>query len=261
MESGKVCGVALKNEGDGGERIDADIVVSNADSTFTYRYLIDPGVRKKYTDKRIDAMKYSMSLFVAYFGTRVTYPDLAHHMILLGPRYRGLLDDIFHRKTLSDDFSLYLHAPTRTDPGTAPEGCESFYVLSPVPHLASGTDWSREEEAYREKVYRYLEEVCLPGLSENMITSLSITPEHFKTELNSIHGSAFSVEPVLTQSAYFRPHNKSEDVEGLYFVGAGTHPGAGMPGVLSTAKVVDRLIADQGVRGNPLDPIAGSHAR
>ncbi|MEZ4536506.1 MAG: phytoene desaturase [Cyanobacteriota/Melainabacteria group bacterium] len=262
VERGKVCGVNLKSGGEGGvEKLDADIVVSNADSTFTYRYLLDPSVRRKYTDKKIDSMKYSMSLFVAYFGTKVTYPDLAHHMILLGPRYRGLLDDIFDRKTLADDFSLYLHAPTRTDPGTAPDGCESFYVLSPVPHLASGIDWHREEEVYREKVYRYLEEVCLPGLSENMITSLTITPEHFKSELNSIHGSAFSVEPVLTQSAYFRPHNKSEDVEGLYFVGAGTHPGAGMPGVLSTAKVVDRLISDQGVAGNPLDPIAGSHAR
>lgn len=257
VEKGVVSGVALKNS----ERMDANIVVSNADSAYTYRHMIAPEVRKKYTDKKLDRMKYSMSLFVAYFGTAKTYPDLAHHMILLGPRYKGLLHDIFNRKVLADDFSLYLHAPSRTDASMAPEGCESFYVLSPVPHLGSGVDWSTMEAEYRERVFKYLESTCLPGLEESLLTTRIINPEHFKSELNSIHGAAFSVEPVLTQSAYFRPHNKSEDVEGLYFVGAGTHPGAGMPGVLSTAKVVDRLISDRGVSGNPRDPIAGTHAR
>ena len=256
VEKGAVRGVKIA----GGDTISCDIVVSNADSTFTYKYLLDPKVRKKYTDKRIDSMKYSMSLFVAYFGTNVTYPDMAHHTILLGPRYKGLLDDIFNKKKLADDFSLYLHAPSRTDPTMAPKGSETFYVLAPVPHLKPGVDWSKIEDEFRDKVYNYLEETCLPGLNENMVTSRVITPEHFRDELNSIHGAAFSVEPILRQSAYFRPHNKSEDVKGLYFAGAGTHPGAGMPGVLCTAKVVDRLISDDGVKGNPLDPIAGTYA-
>lgn len=257
VDNGAVSGVRLEN----GEVYEADIVVSNADSTYTYRYMLDPSVRKKYTNKKIESMKFSMSLFVAFFGTNKKYPDLEHHSILLGPRYKGLLDDIFNRKKLTDDFSLYLHAPSRTDPKMAPEGSEAFYVLAPVPHLQSKDDWQSIENEYRDKVYDYLESVCLPGLKESMVTSRIITPEHFKSELNSIHGCAFSVEPILTQSAYFRPHNKSEDVKGLYFVGAGTHPGAGMPGVLCTAKVVDRLISDEGVRGNPLDPIAGTHAK
>lgn len=257
VEKRKVAGVQLSS----GEFLDAEIVVSNADSTFTYRHLLDPGVRRKYTDAKIDSMKYSMSLFVAYFGTKKTYPNLSHHSILLGPRYKGLLNDIFNKKTLADDFSLYLHAPTRTDPSMAPPGGECFYVLAPVPHLQSGTNWDELENPYCEKIFDYLEETCIPDLRSNLVSTKIITPNHFKSQLNSIHGAAFSVEPILRQSAYFRPHNKSEDVEGLYFAGAGTHPGAGMPGVLCTAKVVDRLISDQGVPGNPLDPIAGSHAR
>ena len=257
VENGSVSGVSLVN----GEFIKTDIVVSNADSAYTYRYLLDPAVRRKYTDNRIDSMKFSMSLFVAYFGTGKTYPNLSHHTILLGPRYKGLLDDIFNRKTLAQDFSLYLHAPTRTDPGIAPPGCESFYVLAPVPHLQSGTNWKEMEKEYGEKIFDYLEKTSIPELRNNLLTVRTITPEHFKSTLNSIHGAAFSVEPILQQSAYFRPHNKSEDVEGLFFAGAGTHPGAGMPGVLCTAKVVDRLIPDDGVRGNPLDPVAGTHAR
>lgn len=256
VDNGRVSGVKLSDS----DFYGADIVVSNADSTFTYKYLLDPGVRKKYTNKKVDSMKYSMSLFVAYFGTNRKYPDLKHHSILLGPRYKGLLNDIFNRKELADDFSLYLHAPSRTDPNMAPPGGEAFYVLSPVPHLESGDDWKSLENTYRDRIYDYLEKTCLPDLKSSMVTSRIITPEHFKNELNSIHGCAFSVEPILSQSAYFRPHNKSEDVEGLYFVGAGTHPGAGMPGVLCTAKVVDRLISDDGVKGNPLDPIAGTHA-
>jgi phytoene desaturase len=256
VDGGRARGVRLA----GGRVIDADLVVSNSDVAFTYKRLLPPAVRRKWTDRRLDQMRYSMGLVVAYFGTRRTYPELAHHTILLGPRYRELLDDIFERKVLASDFSLYLHAPTRTDPSLAPPGCEAFYVLAPVPHLGSGTDWDREIDGYRDRLYAFLEEAMLPELRTSLVTSRTITPNTFRDELNSIHGAAFSIQPLLTQSAYFRPHNRSEDVRGLYFVGAGTHPGAGMPGVLSSAKVVDRLIADVEGTGNPRDPIAGTHA-
>jgi phytoene desaturase len=235
-------------------------VVANGDAPQVYRQLLPASVRRKNSDARIDKLRYSMSLVVAYFGTRRTYPELAHHTILLGPRYRELLDDIFDKKVLAPDFSLYLHAPTRTDPTLAPPGHENFYVLSPVPHLLSGTDWDKEGPAYRDRLFAYLEKTCIPDLSRELVTSRVITPQHFQDELNSLHGAAFSIQPVLTQSAWFRFHNRSEDVENLYLVGAGTHPGAGMPGVLSSAKVVDRLIADRDGTGNPRDLIAGSHA-
>ena len=205
-------------------------------------------------------MRYSMSLVVAYFGTKKTYPELAHHTILLGPRYRELLADIFDKKVVASDFSLYLHAPTRTDPSLAPPGHENFYVLAPVPHLESNTDWAKAGPAYRDKLFESLEQTVLPGLRDNLVTERIITPQHFQDELNSMHGAAFSIQPVLRQSAWFRFHNRSEDIPNLYFVGAGTHPGAGMPGVLSSAKVVDRLIPDQDGTGNSRDPIAGSHA-
>jgi phytoene desaturase len=256
VENGRASGVRLK----GGRTLPADLVVCNADPPHVYKHLVDPSVRRKNRDSRIDRMKYSMSLVVAYFGTRKQYPELAHHTILLGPRYRELLDDIFHKKVLAPDFSLYLHAPSRTDPSCAPPGCDAFYVLSPVPHLESGTDWKKEGAAYRDKLYQSLEESSLPGLRDAIVTERMITPDTFRDELNSVHGAAFSIQPVLMQSAYFRFHNRSEDVPNLYFVGAGTHPGAGMPGVLCSAKVVDRLIADQGGTGNPRDPVAGTHA-
>jgi phytoene desaturase len=261
VEGGRASGVRMK----GGRTIDASIVISNGDAPFTYKHLIDPTLRKKHTDRRIDRLRYSMGLFVAYFGVRRTYPELAHHTILLGPRYRELLDDIFEQRRLASDFSLYLHAPTRTDPTLAPEGCESFYVLSPVPHLGKGADaaaidWSTEGERYRDQIFRSLEETAIPRLGEHLVCSRVITPQTFRDELNSEVGAAFSIQPVLTQSAYFRFHNRSEDLPGLYFVGAGTHPGAGMPGVLCSAKIVDRLIADSDGTGNARDPIAGSHA-
>jgi phytoene desaturase len=257
VKNGRVDGVQVKH----GPLVPARLVVSNGDAPWTYKHLIDPADRRKYTDARIDKMRYSMSLVVAYFGTKKTYPELAHHTILLGPRYRELLDDIFDKKILAPDFSLYLHAPTRTDPSLAPPGCENFYVLSPVPHLQSGTDWAVEGPKYREKLFAHLESTCIPGLRENLVTERLITPRHFHDELNSLNGAAFSIQPTLGQSAYFRFHNRSEDVEGLYFVGAGTHPGAGLPGVLSSAKVVDRLIPDMDGTGNQRDPIAGTHAR
>jgi phytoene desaturase len=192
-------------------------------------------------------MEYSMSLFVIYFGTRRRYRDsgLAHHNIILSRRYRGLLDDIFRRKVLAEDFSLYLHMPTITDPSIAPPGCELFYVLSPVPHLGSGVDWTQAAQPYRDRIIGFLEENYLPDLQRNIVAEHRIDPLHFRDALNSHLGSAFSVQPVLPQSAWFRPHNRSEDYRNLYFVGAGTHPGAGLPGVLSSAVIAQRLIQEQ----------------
>jgi phytoene desaturase len=237
-QGGRVTGVRLRD----GEHLPASIVVSNADSAWTYRHLLPSVARKKWTDERVESARYSMSLFVWYFGTKTKYPDVAHHTILLGPRYKELLADIFDRHQLAADFSLYLHRPTATDPSLAPEGCDGFYVLSPVPHLASGTDWASESERYRKSIERYLEKTVMPGLSDHVITSRILNPQMFHDDFLSFRGAAFGLEPVLTQSAYFRPHNKSEEVEGLYLVGAGTHPGAGMPGVLSSARVLDSIV-------------------
>jgi phytoene desaturase len=182
-----------------------------------------------------------MGLFVSYFGTSRQYPDLKHHTILLGPRYDGLLDDIFQQRPLARDFSLYLHAPTRTDPSLAPPGCETFYVLSPVPNLRAGIDWSREAEPYFARLRESLERRLLPGLVRELATSFHMTPLDFQQTLRSVDGAAFGPEPVLTQSAWFRYHNRSPDVDGLFFVGAGTHPGGGIPGVLSSARVLERV--------------------
>lgn len=238
VENRRATGVRLRS----GETVAADLVVSNADSAWTYRHLIDPEHRRRWTDRRVEKMRYSMSLFVWYFGTKRKYEDVAHHTILLGPRYKGLLDDIFENKVLAEDFSLYLHRPTATDRGFAPPGCETFYVLSPVPHLESGVDWAQMGEPYRKRIEAMLERTILPGLSSEIVASEILTPQGFHDDLLSFRGAAFGVEPVLHQSAYFRPHNKSEDIDNLYLVGAGTHPGAGVPGVLSSARVLDALI-------------------
>jgi len=228
-----------------GRSIEADIVVSNADVATTYQRLIDPRYRKRNKDERWAKTRFSMSLVVLYFGTNRRYTDteLAHHNIILGPRYEGLLKDIFRNDgALADDFSLYLHMPTITDPSIAPEGHENFYVLSPVPNLKSGIDWATHAKPYRDAIMAHLEERYLPGLSEHLVTERMIDPVYFRDTLGSHLGSAFSVEPILTQSAWFRPHNRSEDIPNLYIVGAGTHPGAGLPGVLSSAKIADDLI-------------------
>jgi phytoene desaturase len=235
---GRVRGVRTE----GGERIAADIVVSNADPSRVYGRMIAPEHRRHNTDRAIRRKRQSISLFVAYFGSPRQYPELAHHTIVLGERYRGLLDDIFRRKVLADDFSLYLHAPTRTDPSLAPEGTECFYVLSPVPNNRSGIDWSREAEPYFERIREQLESRLLPGLGESPVEPFFLTPDDFEHTLRSEDGAAFGPEPILTQSAYFRYHNRSPDVDGLYFVGAGTHPGGGVPGVLCSAKVLDRIV-------------------
>ena len=227
-----------------GAVIRADIVVSNADSAWTYGRLLRGVRRRRWTDARLRRARYSMSLFLWYFGTNKRYPDVAHHSILLGPRYRGLLRDIFDRQVLADDFSLYLHRPTATDPSLAPEGCDTFYVLSPVPHLGADVDWTRQAEPYRARIAQALERTVLPNLGAHVVTSRVMTPLDFRDRLNAPLGAAFGLEPVLTQSAWFRPHNRSEDIDNLYLVGAGTHPGAGLPGVLSSAKILDKVVPD-----------------
>lgn len=227
-----------------GSRIAADIVVSNGDVAWTYKHLVDARHRRRWTNRRIERSRYSMSLFVWYFGTDRQWPEVPHHMILLGPRYRELLEDIFQRHKLADDFSLYLHRPTATDPSMAPPGCDAFYVLAPVPHLASGTDWTAEAEPYRRRIAAALEASVLPGLQRHVVTSRVTTPRDFRDRLRSVNGAAFGLEPLLLQSAWFRPHNRSEDVDRLFLVGAGTHPGAGLPGVLSSAKALDSVIPD-----------------
>jgi phytoene desaturase len=240
VEGKRATGVRLA----GGSTQRADAVVSNADVAWTYLNLVPSAARPKNSDRRIKRMKYSMSLFVIYFGTKRQYRDgrLAHHNIILSERYAGLLRDIFKGKYLPADFSLYLHMPTQTDPSLAPPGHEAFYVLSPVPHLGAPIDWAQEAQPYRNAIMQFLEENYLPDLQANIVAEHWIDPRHFQTTLNSYLGSAFSVQPTLTQSAWFRPHNRSEDLSNLYFVGAGTHPGAGLPGVLASAKIVDGLI-------------------
>ena len=240
IENGRAVGVELEN----GEQLKSDIVVSNADTAWTYKNLVDKKYRNHWTDRKIANGKYSMSLFVWYFGTKKQYHDVPHHMIMLGPRYRELLTDIFKRHKLADDFSLYLHRPSASDPSVAPAGCDAFYVLAPVPHLGSGTDWSTQAEPFRQSIQDLLEKTVMPGLGAEVISQKLMTPQDFKDWLWSYQGAAFGLEPLLLQSAWFRPHNRSEDVPGLYMVGAGTHPGAGVPGVLMSAKTLEKVIPD-----------------
>ncbi len=225
-----------------GERIPCQFVVSNADPSFTYREMIDPRHRSRNSDGRVGRVKQSMGLFVGFFGTDRPYEDIKHHTIVLGPRYKGLLNDIFNKKILADDFSLYLHRPTATDESLAPEGHGAFYVLSPVPNNESGIDWSEKGDEYMERIVAHLEERHMPGLRESITTQFWHTPDYFQEELRSVAGAGFGPEPRLSQSAWFRYHNRSEDVDGLYFVGAGVHPGAGLPGVITSAKVMEKLV-------------------
>jgi phytoene desaturase len=218
------------------------LVVSNADAATTYQELLSEHPRRIWTDRKVRRAHYSMSLMVWYFGTKKRYEDIPHHMILMGPRYEELLRDIFERKVLADDFSLYLHRPTATDPSLAPAGCDSFYVLSPVPHLDAKIDWQTKAEPYRARIAKALEDTVLPGLSDVLDVSHTITPNHFDSRYRSFKGAAFGMEPRLLQSAWFRPHNSSEEVSGLYLVGASTHPGAGIPGVLTSAKAFDEML-------------------
>jgi len=240
VEEGRAAGVVLAS----GERLEADIVVSNADVAHTYTQLLGTHPRRRWTDRKLRAARYSMSLLVWYFGTDRRYEDVYHHTMVLGPRYEALLRDIFTRKHLAEDFSLYLHRPTMTDPSLAPPGCDTFYALAPVPNLASGTDWRSQAEPFRAAIQRRLEATVLPGLGRHIVTSRLLTPLDFQDRLLSAEGAAFALEPQLFQSAWFRPHNRSEELPGLYLVGAGTHPGAGLPGVISSAKIIDQLVPD-----------------
>ncbi len=236
---GEAKGVRLKND----EMILADLVACNSDVVHTYKDLLANSKRVKSTRSRLNKSEYSMSLFLIYFGTKKKYPGIAHHQVIFGPRYKGLLDDIFHKGVLAKDFSLYLHAPTVTDPDLAPEGHEGFYVLSPVPHLGiADIDWDVEGPKYADRILQYLDSKILPGLLDNLVTKRIFTPFDFREELNAHHGSAFSMAPTLLQSAYFRTHNKDPHLQNLYFVGAGTHPGAGVPGVINSAKATAGVI-------------------
>ncbi len=235
----KVRGLRLKN----GVTMEFDAVVSNADVGHTYKTLLreEPALRLKR--RQVLNQKYSMSLFLIYFGTNKQYKNLKHHNVIFGRRYRELLSDIFTRGKLADDFSLYLHAPCRTDESLAPQGCDTFYALSPVPHLGhNAAQWEVEGPRYADKILDYLEKHYMPDLRKHIVTQRIFTPLNFRDDLNSHLGSAFSLEPVLTQSAYFRTQNKDKDLQGLYFVGAGTHPGAGVPGVINSAKATSGII-------------------
>ncbi|HRK30098.1 MAG TPA: phytoene desaturase family protein [Tepidisphaeraceae bacterium] len=238
-----VAGVTLPN----GELLEAEVIAANAEPPWVYANLVDKKLRRGVAARRIDStvkpLKYSMGLFVLYFGTTKKYPDIKHHTIILGEKYKGLLTDMFDSKCLEwKDLSIYLHRPTATDESMAPPGCDCWYVLVPVPNLQGGQDWQEIGPKYRDAVIDYLERTALPGLRECITEDFYVTPEHFRDNLNSMHGAGFSIQPTFDQSAWFRFHNKAPGIEGLYFVGAGTHPGAGMPGVLCSAKVLDRYL-------------------
>lgn len=235
---GKACGVVLED----GTEIEADCVVSNADAAYLYHTMIKPEEQSWASRLKLKSAHYSMGLYVLYFGTKKKYPQVAHHTIWMGKRYRELLEDIFHRKVLAEDFSLYVHRPTATDPSFAPEGCDSFYVLCPVPNMQSGVDWAEAEPRLRQRILRALSETLLPGLEDCVTAVFAMTPKDFKQNYLSVHGAGFSIAPLFRQSAWFRFHNQAEKIKDLYLVGAGTHPGAGLPGVLCSAKVIDTLI-------------------
>ena len=222
-----------------GETLDADIVVFGGDPETCYKHLLP--AKKTFSMPTIKK-QYSMGLYVLYFGTRKLYPDVAHHSIWMGPRFKELLTEIFDHKTMSEDYSLYVHRPTATDTSFAPEGCESFYVLCPVPNLLGDVNWETEGPKLRDRIVQSLEETILPELSSVIEEVFWMTPEDFAKDYRSMHGAGFSIEPRLTQSAWFRFHNRDRAISNLYFVGAGTHPGAGLPGVVSSAKVVEELL-------------------
>jgi phytoene desaturase len=229
-------------EFDQGELVEPDKVVSNIDPVNLYSRLQSEHSLKRWRAPKLRGMRQSMGLYVLYFATHGEYPDLAHHTIILDEDYRKQLDDIFDGDQLPAKFSAYLHRPKSTDKEIAPEGVDAFYVLVPVPNLRSGLDWKVIEPDFRQKVIEFLQKRCMPDLQQKLKFSFSITPQYFYDELQSTDGSGFSIHPDLLQSAYFRFHNQSEEADNLYLVGAGTHPGAGVPGVLTSAKLLDRLI-------------------
>jgi phytoene desaturase len=234
----KIEGVKLDNQ----KEISANNVICNADPPAVYERLLNQSKVNSLFEWKQKRMEYSMGLFVYYFGTKKTYPDVEHHTIKFGDKYKEHLNDIFDKKKLNKDISYYLHRPSATDKSMAPEGNDCFYVLVPVPNNQSKLDWKIEGKKMKDLVIDKMEKALLPNLRENIVADFYLTPDYFEKELNTKFGSGFSIQPKFTQSAYFRFHNKSEVCEGLYFVGAGTHPGAGVPGVLSSAKVLDKII-------------------
>ena len=235
----KITGVQLSND----NTINADIVICNADPPAVYEKLLDGNSNNSFLfNWKKKRMEYSMGLFVYYFGTKKIYENVEHHTIKFGNKYKEHLDDIFDKKKLNEDISYYLHRPSATDKSMAPEGNDCFYVLVPVPNNQSGIDWNTEGEKMKSLIINKMEKDLMPNLKENIVEDFYLTPDYFEKDLNTKFGSGFSIQPKFTQSAYFRFHNKSEIYDGLYFVGAGTHPGAGVPGVLSSAKVLDKIL-------------------
>ena len=239
FKNNKAIGVKAQN----GRELFGEKIILNCDPAYAYKHIIKK--KKKWSDKKIDKLDFSMGLFVIYFGTKKKYHKIAHHTIWMGKRYEGLLKDIFNKKILADDFSLYLHRPTATDKSMAPKNCDSFYVLSPVPNLKSGIDWNITGLNYRKKILNALEKTILPNLNKNLTVCFHMSPEDFKKDYHSLYGSGFSISPIFRQSAWFRFHNQSESFENLYFVGAGSHPGAGVPGVISSAKVLENILKNE----------------
>jgi phytoene desaturase len=227
---------------DDGSYLTGDLFVMNADPPYVYRHLLPTEHQRWQTNWRLRQLEFSMGLFVLYFGTDRKYENIAHHTIWMGPRFKDLLKDIFNKKRLADDFSLYIHRPTATDVGMAPKGCDSFYVLSPVPNLKSKIDWSEVADRYRDRIFETLEQHLLPDLRQHLVHSFHMTPVDFQNDYLSLWGSGFSIAPLFHQSAWFRFHNRDASIPNLYFVGAGTHPGAGVPGVLSSAKVLQNVL-------------------
>jgi phytoene desaturase len=237
-EKKNVIGVITKNN----QIINSEIVVCNADPPFVYKHLLDKKQNNFLFKTKMKRMDYSMGLFVYYFGSKKKYNNIEHHSIYFGDSYKELLNEIFNKKILNDDISFYLHRPTATDPSMAPHNKDCFYVLVPVPNNLSNIKWSEEAEKFKQVIIKKLSSTLLPQIEDFIEEDFYITPDYFETELKTLHGSGFSVQPKFSQSAYFRFHNKSEIYKGLYFVGAGTHPGAGIPGVLSSAKILDKII-------------------
>ncbi len=238
IKNKKVTGVKINNE----TVIDCDYIVCNSDPPNVYKNLLKSNNNYSFLFKqKIKRMDYSMGLFVYYFGSKKQYKEVAHHTIYFGKSYKEHLSKIFDKKILSNDISYYLHRPSATDPSMAPEGQDAFYVLVPVPNNLSGINWSEHGEKFKDLVLDKMDKSVLPGIKENVVSDFFLTPDYFEKELSTLHGSGFSIQPKFTQSAYFRFHNQSEVFKNLYFVGAGTHPGAGIPGVLSSAKVLDEL--------------------
>lgn len=228
-----------------GRRLFVDAVASNADVVHTYRELLRQHAPSTAQARKLQGKRMSNSLFVLYFGLNHHHDQLAHHTVCFGPRYQELINEIFNHDGLADDFSLYLHAPCVTDPSLAPQGCGSYYVLAPVPHLGTADlDWKVEGPRLRDRIFDYLEQHYMPGLRSQLVTERMFTPFDFRDELNAWQGSAFSIEPILTQSAWFRPHNRDSQLSNLYLVGAGTHPGAGVPGVIGSAKATASLMLE-----------------